>query len=399
MAPGGATPDRVYADYGGFAPVDPRVLAVMRPFLEGGIGNPSSPHSLGAEARESLDAARVKVGRLVGGAAAGVVFTSGATEANNLAIKGIALRGRQRAPHVVASAIEHVSVLHACREIERQGGAVTLLPVDGAGLVDPAQLASALRAETVLVSIGAANEEIGTMQPVAALARVARAAGVPVHVDGVGAVGRVPLGVDALGLDLLTVSGNDIYGPPGAGALWVRPGLDLAAQVVGGGQEMGHRSGTESVPSLVGLGVAADLMRVESAHGEPARLSGLRDRLLDGVLAGVPECRLTGSRSARVPHHVSLAVRGASAEALLNELDEAGVAASSGSSCSRLSGGPSHVLQAIGCSAAEVGCALTLTLGRWTTPAEVDAILERLPPVVAHVRAQSGTGHRHPRAE
>ena len=390
MEPGGAAPDRVYADYGGFAPVDPRVLAVMRPFLEGGIGNPSARHSLGSEARESLDAARIKVGRLVGGAATGVVFTSGATEANNLAIKGVALRGHARSPHVVASCIEHVSVLHACREVERGGGSVTLLPVDGAGRVDPARLAAALTPETVLVSIGAANEEIGTVQPVGELARVARAAGVPVHVDGVGAVGRVPLGVDALGIDLLTVSGNDIYGPPGTGALWVRAGLELAAQVVGGGQEMGHRSGTESVPSLVGLGVAADLMRAEAAHGEPARLTGLRDRLLDGILAAVAECRLTGSRTARVPHHVSLVVRGADADGLLADLDLAGVAASSGSTCARPGGTPSHVLRAIGCSADEAAGAIAFTLGRWTTPAEVDAILDRLPRAVARVREARG---------
>ena len=390
MEPGGAAPDRVYADYGGFAPVDPRVLAVMRPFLEGGIGNPSARHSLGSEARESLDAARIKVGRLVGGAATGVVFTSGATEANNLAIKGVALRGHARSPHVVASCIEHVSVLHACREVERGGGSVTLLPVDGAGRVDPARLAAALTPETVLVSIGAANEEIGTVQPVGELARVARAAGVPVHVDAVGAVGRVPLGVDVLGIDLLTVSGNDIYGPPGTGALWVRAGLELAAQVVGGGQEMGHRSGTESVPSLVGLGVAADLMRAEAAHGEPARLTGLRDRLLDGILAAVAECRLTGSRTARVPHHVSLVVRGADADGLLADLDLAGVAASSGSTCARPGGTPSHVLRAIGCSADEAAGAIAFTLGRWTTPAEVDAILDRLPRAVARVREARG---------
>jgi len=380
----------VYADYGGFAPVDPRVLAVMRPFLEGGIGNPSARHSLGSEARESLDAARIKVGRLVGGAAAGVVFTSGATEANNLAIKGVALRARARAPHVVASCIEHVSVLHACREVERSGGSVTLLPVDGAGRVDPARLAAALTPETVLVSIGAANEEIGTVQPVGELARVARAAGVPVHVDAVGAVGRVPLGVDALGIDLLTVSGNDIYGPPGTGALWVRASLELAPQVVGGGQEMGYRSGTESVPSLVGLGVAADLMRAEAAHGEPARLAGLRDRLLDGILAAVSDCRLTGSRTARVPHHVSLAVRGADADRLLADLDLAGVAASSGSPCARSGGVPSHVLRAIGCNAEEAAGAIAFTLGRWTTPAEIDAILDRLPRVVARVREARG---------
>ncbi|MET0852018.1 MAG: cysteine desulfurase family protein [Candidatus Rokuibacteriota bacterium] len=392
MDPGGAGPDRVYLDYAGFAPVDPRVLAVMRPFLEAGIGNPAAQHSLGVEARESLDAARVKVGRLVGGAAAGVVFTSSATEANNLAIKGLTLRAGERPGHVVASAIEHISVLNACREVEKWGGAVTLVPVGESGAIDPARIGAALRPDTTLVSIGAANEEIGTVQPVAELARVARAAGVRFHVDGVGAVGRVPLGVDALGIDLLTLSGNDIYGPPGSGALWVRPGVKLAAQVLGAGQELGYRSGTENLPALVGLGVAADLMRSEGAHGEGARLIQLRDRLMDGLLAAVADCRLTGSRAARLPHHVSLALRGVKADSVLLDLDLRGIAASSGSACARLTRTPSHVLRAIGCTPEEAEGALAFTLGRWTTAAEIDAALERLPAVVGRLRALSPPG-------
>ena len=392
MDPGGAGPDRVYLDYAGFAPVDPRVLAVMRPFLEAGIGNPAAQHSLGVEARESLDAARVKVGRLIGGAPAGVVFTSSATEANNLAIKGLALRAGERPGHVVASAIEHISVLNACREVEKWGGAVTLVPVGGSGAIDPARVGAALRRDTTLVSIGAANEEIGTVQPVAELARVVRAAGVPFHVDGVGAVGRVPLGVDALGIDLLTLSGNDLYGPPGSGALWIRPGVKPTAQVLGAGQELGYRSGTENLPALVGLGVAADLMRTEGAHGECARLIQLRDRLMDGLLAAVADCRLTGPRAPRLPHHVSLALRGVKADSVLLDLDLSGIAASSGSACARLTRTPSHVLRAIGCTPEEAEGALAFTLGRWTTAAEIDAALERLPAVVGRLRALSPSG-------
>ncbi len=389
MSPPGAGPGRVYLDHAGFAPVDPRVLAVMRPFLEAGIGNPSARHSLGDEARESLEAARAKVGRLVGGAAAGVVFTSGATEANNLAVRGVALRaGPGTHPrHVVASSVEHISILNPCRELEKAGVEVTLLPVSPEGRVDPGSLTCALRPDTVLVTIGAANPEIGTLQPLADLARVARAAGVPLHVDAVGALGRVPIAVEAMGIDLLTLSGNDLYGPPGTGALWVRPGLKLAPQVLGGGQEGGYRSGTENLPGAVGLGVAAELIRTESLHGEPARLAAMRDRLADGLLDTIADCRVSGSRSTRLPQHLSLLLRGVKADGVLLDLDLSGVAASSGSACAAMTGTPSHVLKAIGCTPEEAEGSLCFTLGRWTTGADVDAVLERLPPIVARLRA------------
>jgi cysteine desulfurase len=386
---GGESPGRVYLDYAGFAPVDPRVLAVMRPFFEAGIGNPSARHSLGAEARESLEAARIKVARLVGGSPSGVIFTSGATEANNLAIKGMALRSGDRARHVVASCVEHISVLNACRELEKAGATVTLLPVDGEGRVDPDALHRALRPETALVSIAAANEEIGTLQPIADLARVTRAARVPLHVDGVGAIGRAPVAAESLGVDLLTVSGNDIYGPPGTGALWVRKGVKIAPQILGGGQETGYRSGTENLPGLVGLGVAADLIRSEAAHGESARLAGLRDRLLQGILEAIPECRVTGPLARRLPHHASLVFRGVKADSVLLDLDLAGIAASSGSACAALTQTPSHVLRAIGCTPAEAEGSLCFTLGRWSTSIEVDMVLNRLPTIVSRLRALS----------
>ena len=384
-----ATPERVYLDYGGFAPVDPRVLAVMRPFFESGIGNPSARHSLGAEARESLDAARVKVARLCGGAPGGVVFTSGATEANNLAIKGVGLRARAGGgpTRIAVSAIEHVSILNACRDLEKIGVTLSLLPVDRDGLVDPDRLRSALTADTALVSIAAANPEIGTVQSLRDIGRMTRAAGVPLHVDGVGALGRVPLSVETAGIDLLTISGNDLYGPPGTGALWVRPGTRIHPQVLGGGQEGGYRSGTENLPGIVGLGVAAELMRVEGTHQEAARLAGLRDRLMAGLLGCIVDCRLTGSRSARLPQHLSLAVRGVKADSVLLDLDVAGVAASSGSACASLTQTISHVLRAIGCPPEEAEGSLCFTLGRWSIATDVDAVLERLPPIVARLRA------------
>jgi len=375
---------RVYLDYGGFSPVDPRVVALMRPFLEGGVGNPAALHSHGLEARASLDGARAKVARLVGGAPGGVIFTASATEANNLAIKGIAQRARGR--HIVASAIEHVSVLNSCRDLEKHGWSVTWLPVDGDGCVDPEGVARALREDTALLSVMAANGEIGTLQSVRELGRLARGRGVPFHVDGVGAVGRLPLSVDECAIDLLALSSNDLCGPPGGGALWVRPQVALAPLVLGGGQEGGYRSGTENLPAIVGMGVAADLARNERA-AEVARLTPLRDRLLDGLLERVGHARVTGPRGARrLPHHVSVVVPGVKADAVLLELDMRGVAASSGSACNIATGQPSHVLRAIGCSREEQEGSLCFTLGRWTTAAEIDTVLDILPGIVSRLR-------------
>jgi cysteine desulfurase len=375
---------RVYLDYAGFSPVDPRVVAVMRPFLEGGVGNPSALHSLGLEARASLEGARGKVSRLFGGAPAGVVFTASATEANNLALSGVTRRGSGR--HVVTSSIEHISVMNCCRALEQRGYAVTYVPVDGEGRVDPDGVARALRPDTALVSVMAANGEIGTIEPVREIGRLARARGVPFHVDAVGAIGRIALSVEDCAIDLLTVSSNDLYGPPGAGALWVRPGLPLVPVIVGGGQEHGLRSGTENLPAIVGMGVAADFARVEGG-AEMARLAGLRDRLLDGLLERVTGARCTGARGAgRLPHHASVVVPRVKADGVLMELDLRGVAASTGSACNASTGEPSHVLRAIGCDHEAAEGSLCFTLGRWTSAAEIDAVLDAVPAVVERLR-------------
>jgi cysteine desulfurase len=335
----------------------------------------------------------MKVARLCGGAAGGIIFTSGATEANNLAVKGTALRTRAGSPRVVVSPVEHISVLNPCRDLEKAGATVCMLPVDGEGRVDPGMLRAALTPDTALVSIAAASPEIGTVQPLKELGRVAHAAGVPFHVDAVGALGRVPLHVDSMGIDLLTISGNDLYGPPGSGALWVRPGLRINPQVLGGGQEGGYRSGTENLPGMVGFGVAAELMRVEGTHQESGRLAGLRDRLADGLLEAIPDCRLTGARGGRLPHHLSLVVRGTKTDNVLLDLDQAGIAASSGSACASLTQMTSHVLRAIGCPPAEAEGSLCFTLGRWSIAADVDAVLDRLPPIVARLRALADPLH------
>jgi len=380
----GPTASRIYLDYAGFSPVDPRVMAFMRPFMEGGVGNPAALHSHGLEARASLDGARAKVARLVSAAAAGVIFTASATEANNLAIRGSALRARGR--HLVTSSIEHVSIVNSCRELEKQGWSVSAVPVDHEGLLDPHAVAGALREDTALVSVMAANGEIGTLQAIRDIGRAARARGVPFHVDGVGVLGRLPFSVDECLVDLLTLSSNDLYGPPGAGVLWVRPEVPLAPIILGGGQEGGYRSGTENVPAIVGMGVAADLARNERAT-EVARVTPLRDRLLDGLLERVAGARVTGARGPRrLPHHASVVVPGVKADAVLLELDLRGVAASSGSACNLSTGEPSHVLRAIGCTREEAEGSLCFTLGRWTTAAEIDTVLDVLPGVVSRLR-------------
>jgi cysteine desulfurase len=379
-----AVASRVYLDYAGFSPVDPRVVAVMRPFLEGGVGNPSAPHSLGLEARASLDGARAKVARLFGGAPGGVIFTASATEANNLAIRGTTQRGGGR--HVVTTSVEHISVLNACRYLEKHGFAVSYVPVDGNGRVDPDAVRRALRADTALISVMAANGEIGTRQPLREVGHIAREHSVAFHVDGVGAAGRVPLAVDDCAIDLLTLSSNDLYGPPGAGALWVRADVAIGPIILGGGQEGGYRSGTENLPAIVGMGIAADLARSEGG-AEVARLSTLRDRLLGGLLERVPRARVTGPRGAdRLPHHVSVVIPGVKADAVLLELDMRGVAASTGSACNMASGEPSHVLRAIGCAREESEGSLCFTLGRWTAAAEIDVVLEAIPAVVERLR-------------
>jgi len=359
---------------------------MMRPFMEGWVGNPSAFHALGEEASESLAAARAKVGRLVGGRPEGIVFTSGATEANNLAIKGVALRGRGR--HVVTTAVEHASVLAPCRDLVKAGFDVTFLPVDAECRVAPEQVRAALRPDTCLVSIGAANGEVGALQPWRAIAAVTQAAGVLLHVDAVGTLGRLPLAVDADGIDVLTLGANDLYGPPGVGALWIRPGTRLLPQVLGGGQEDGLRSGTENLAGVVGLGVAAELMLRDGA-AESGRLAALRDRLIDGLAARCQAARLLGPRRGRLPHHVGLTVGGVKGESLVLALDLEGISVSSGSACAALTREPSHVLRALGLEPLEAAGALCATLGRWTTAEDVDIILEELPTIVERLRALS----------
>lgn len=379
---------RIYLDHAATTPVHPEVAEAMRRCLVDVWGNPSSIHAQGREARLAVEAARERVAALIGARPREIVFTSGGTEADNLAILGAARRRREKGDHVITSAVEHHAVLHACEALREEGFRVTVLPVDGDGLVDPEDLRRALDERTVLVSVMLANNEVGTIQPVRELAALARERGVPFHTDAVQAAGQIPVDVDDLGVDLLSLSGHKIYGPKGVGALFVRRGMRLDPLVYGGGQERRLRPGTENVPGIVGLGKAAELARQELP--ERARhAAALARRLREGVLERVPATVLNGHPTRRLPNNVNVSILGVQAESVLLNLDLRGVAASSGSACAAGSLETSHVLRAMGVPAERAEGALRLTLGRGNTEDDVDAVLEILPPLVEKLRGLS----------
>jgi cysteine desulfurase len=381
-------PPRIYFDNAATSPIDPRVLEAMQPCLQQGWGNPSSLYAEGRQAREAVDRARAQVAALVGAEPDEIVFTSGGTEADNLALAGVMLAGEPGASHLVTSAIEHPAILACCRQLERWGVEVTRLPVDGEGLLDPADLAAALRPETRLVSIMAANNVVGTIQPIAELAQIAHRHGALMHTDAVQAAGKVAFDVRTQPIDLLSISGHKLHGPKGVGALFVRKGIELWPLLPGGGQEQGRRSGTENVAGIVGLGRAAELAVAERS-AEAARLVQIRDHLLEGIMARIAQAYLIGSRWRRLPGHLCLGFDGLEGEAikLLLELDEQGIAVSSGSACSAIHAGqPSHVLEAMGLDPLRARGSLRISLGRFNTIQEADRLLDVLPRAVASLR-------------
>ena len=379
-------PPRIYFDNAATTPPDPRVLDAMAPYLRQCWGNPSSLYAEGRQAREAVERARAQVAVLLGAEAGEIVFTSGGTEADSLALQGVSQRAA--GSHVVTSAIEHPAVLDCCRQLERWGADVTRIPVDSEGLVDPADLERALRPETRLVSIMAANNVVGTLQPIMELAQIARRHGALFHTDAVQAAGKIAFDVRKQPLDLVSLSGHKLHGPKGVGALFVRKGTALRPLLPGGGQERGRRSGTENVAGIVGLGRAAELAAAERA-AEAARLVQIRDHLLEGILARIGQAYLIGSRWRRLPGHLCLGFDGLEGEAvkLLLELDQEGVAVSSGSACSAIHlGGPSHVLEALGLDPLKARGSLRITLGRFNTMDEANRLLEILPRAVAALR-------------
>jgi cysteine desulfurase len=385
-------PPRIYFDNAATTPLDPRVFEAAEPYLNKHWGNPSSLHQEGREAREAVETARSRVAALLGAEPDEIVFTASGTEADNMAIWGVALAAGGKPCHFITSAIEHPAVLECCRNIEPFGVEVTLLPVDSEGIVDPSDLERAIRPETRLVSIMAANNVLGTLQPVAELARIARSRGVLFHTDAVQAVGKIPLDLGLLPIDLLSLSAHKLHGPKGVGALYVRKGVKLAPFVAGGGQEHGRRSGTENVAGVVGLGRAAEIARTEMAT-EAARLVQIREFLMESIQERIGNVYFIGHRFRRLPGHVCLGFEGMEGEAikLLLKLDEAGIAVSSGSACSaNHAGQPSHVLQAIGFNPIKARGSLRITLGRFNRMDEARRVLEILPDAVRSLRPMHG---------
>lgn len=371
---------RVYLDHAATTPVDSRVFASMLPYYTEHAGNASSMHGFGQEARNAVEQARREVAALIDARPAEIVFTSGATEADNLAVLGVALATENRGRHIITSAIEHHAVLEACRVLERRGYAVTYVPADGRGIVDPADVRRSLRPDTVLISIMAANNEIGTLQPIAEIGRLARERSVLFHTDATQMVGALPLRVDDIPVDLLSMSAHKRYGPKGVGALYVRAGTPLAAVQVGGSQERGRRGGTENVPGIVGFG-AAIRVAGEVMEQERARLEHFRDQIIRDALA-LPGASLNGDPERRLPNNINLSFEGTDSQSLVIGLDLRGVAISSGSACTSGSVEPSHVLASLGLPPARASAAVRLTLGRGTSEADVAYALDALRDVV-----------------
>ncbi len=382
----------IYMDHAATTPVRPEVARAMMPFFTEQFGNPSSIYELAQGARGTVDAARRAIARAIGCRASELVFTSGGTEADNAAIKGVAFALKNVGNHVVTTSIEHHAVLHACHQLEQFGFDVTYLPVDSDGLVSAGDVAAAINANTVLVSVMMANNEIGVIQPIAeigsAIAREGERLGrrIYFHTDAVQAVGAIPVNARALGVDLLSMSAHKLYGPKGVGALYVRRGTPFEPLLSGGGQERDRRSGTENVPGIVGLAEAVRLAEAERESAAP-RIARLRDRIIEGISERIPDAKLNGHPTRRLPNNVNISFERVEGEPILLGLDFAGICASSGSACSSASLEPSHVLTAIGLPADLAQGSLRITVGKDTTEEDVDYMLDTLADLVSRLRA------------
>jgi len=389
---------RSYFDYNATTPVHPEVVQVVARALSETFGNASSVHGFGQQAKAALDDARASVAELIGADPAEVVFTAGGTESDNFALRGAAeaqeVRNRRR---IVTTGIEHEAVLNTCRHLARRGYACTILPVSAQGVVMAESLSEVMREDVAVVSIMHANNEIGTVQPIEELARIAHAHGALFHTDAVQSTGKIPVDVRALGVDLLSLSGHKFYGPKGSGALWIRRGVRLAPMLTGGRHERNRRAGTENVPALVGLGVAATLTKRSMAH-EAGRLSAMRDRLERTVLERVARSAVNGLEAPRVPNTTNISFDGVEAESLLIALDLEGIAVSTGSACSSGTLEPSHVLKAMNLPTGRAQNAIRFSLGTGTTDEEIDRLLHLLPPIVEKLRSLVRVPRTHHRA-
>ena len=379
--------NRVYMDNAATTPVSPAVLEKMLPYFSECYGNANSFHSTGLDARKALNAARKKVAAALNCNPEEVYFTSGGSESDNWALKGVAFANRKKGNHIITSAIEHHAILHTCEWLEKQGFEITYVPVDADGLVNPADVEAAITDKTILISIMAANNEIGTIEPIEEIAKIAHAHHVLFHTDAVQAIGAIPVDVRAIGCDLLSLSGHKFHGPKGVGALYIKQGTRIDNLIHGGAQERGRRASTENVAGIVGMAEAIELATANIPE-KAARISALRDQLIDG-LTTLPYVRLNGHRTKRLPGNVNVSVRFIEGESLLLRLDLAGVAASSGSACTSGSLDPSHVLLAIGLPHEIAHGSLRLSLSDTTTQEEVDYVLSVLPGIIEYLRDMS----------
>jgi cysteine desulfurase len=379
----------IYMDHAATTAVDPRVVEAMLPYFTEKYGNASSVHAFGREAQQAMENARKTVADILGAGPEEVIFTSCGTESDNLAIRGVAFAQQKKGNHIITSPVEHHAVGHTCEQLQRRFGfEVTYVPVDKHARVDPDVVGRAITDRTVLITIMYANNEVGTIQPVAEIGRLARAKGIPFHTDAVQAGGTLDLNVNTLNLDLVSLSAHKFYGPKGVGILYHRRGTPLLPMQTGGGHERGRRAGTENIPYIVGLATALELAHQNRASNN-ARITGLRDRLITGVLSSIPDSYLTGHPTARLPNSASFVFHGIEGEAILLSLDLMGVAASSGSACTSGGTEPSHVLTSMGLPIDICHGSLRLTLGNENTQQDVDYVLSVLPDIVRKLRAMS----------
>jgi cysteine desulfurase len=378
----------IYMDHSATTYVRPEVVEAMAPYHAERFGNPSSIYSISRESKKAIDAAREQVAKALGAGPDEIYFTSGGSESDNWAIKGVAFAGRKKGNHIITSKIEHHAVLHTCGYLEKEGFTVTYLPVDRYGLVDPAGLEEAITDRTVLISIMYANNEIGTVEPIAELGAIARKHRIPFHTDAVQAVGNIPINVKAQNIDLLSLSAHKFYGPKGTGVLYIRNGIKIDNLIHGGGQERRRRAGTENIAGIAGLGKAIELATAD-IEGHNRRIRALRDRLMGGILAKIPHARLNGHPEKRLPGNINISFEFIEGESMLLWLDDAGICASTGSACTSGSLEPSHVLLATGLPVEISHGSLRLTLGTVNTDADVDYVLEVLPRVVSRLREMS----------
>ncbi len=379
---------RVYLDNNATTPMASEVFEVMKPYWLEVYGNASSIHWYGQQAKAAVETAREEVARLIHARPNEVVFTSGGTESDNLSVFGIVEAARSGSKHVITSSIEHHAVLNAAKALERRGVRVTYVPVASDGLIDPGDVKRAIRPDTVLISVMHANNELGTIQPIEEIGRIAREHDIYFHSDAVQSVGKIPVDVEKLGVDLLSLSAHKLHGPKGVGALYIRKGTMLRPLLYGGHHERDRRPGTENVPGIVGLGKAAELAH-KHLHDEALRAAGLRDRLEEGVVRSVPRVTVNGDRGRRLPTTTNMSFDYIEGEGFVIAMDLRGIACSTGAACSSGSLEPSHVLSAIGKTLEQVRSSIRFSLGRMNTPEDIDYALEVLPAVVEHLRAVS----------